>query len=92
VTSVQFAWVIKPNRVRADEPVEFRLRSDDVNHAFALYEGNRLEVQVQAQPDAPRVLQAIESGGTGSGGMPANLISGQDAQTVARFVARSAAP
>jgi cytochrome c oxidase subunit II len=65
VESVQFAWVIKPNRVRADQPVEFRLRSKDVNHAFALYRGNRLEVQVQVPPDfEQRLAHTFEQPGT----------------------------
>jgi len=51
VEGVQFAWVIKPNRVRAGVPVQFRIHSKDVNHAFALYRGNKLEVQVQVPPD-----------------------------------------
>jgi hypothetical protein len=36
------------------------------------------------------VLQAIQKGGTGSGAMPANLLSSGDAQTVADFVAKNA--
>jgi cytochrome c oxidase subunit 1 len=43
-------------------------------------------------PDPARVLQAIERGGTGSGAMPANLLSGADAKTVADFVAQNAGP
>ena len=56
VDGVQFAWVIKPNRVEAGRPVEFRLHSKDVNHAFALYRGNKLEVQVQVPPDVEQRL------------------------------------
>lgn len=41
-------------------------------------------------PDVATVLQAIERGGAGSGAMPANLLSGDDAQTVADFVAKNA--
>jgi cytochrome c oxidase subunit II len=65
VEGVQFAWVIKPNRVRAGEPVEFRLRSKDVNHAFALYRGNKLEVQVQVPPDFDqRLTHTFDEPGT----------------------------
>jgi mono/diheme cytochrome c family protein len=41
-------------------------------------------------PDAAQVVAAIERGGAGTGAMPANLLSGADAQTVADFVAQSA--
>ena len=64
VDGVQFAWVIKPNRVEAGRPVEFPLRSKDVNHAFALYRGNRLEVQVQVPPDfEQRLLHTFDEPG-----------------------------
>jgi mono/diheme cytochrome c family protein len=39
--------------------------------------------------DQDDVLSAIENGGTGSGNMPQNLVSGQDANDVAAFVAAS---
>jgi cytochrome c oxidase subunit 2 len=65
VDGVQFAWVIKPNRVRAGRPVEFRLHSKDVNHAFALYRGNKLEVQVQVPPDHDqRLVHTFDRPGT----------------------------
>jgi len=49
VDGQQFAWVIRPNVVRANTSVEFHIRSKDVQHNFALYRGNhRLEFQVQA--------------------------------------------
>ena len=35
------------------------------------------------------VLAAIENGGTGSGNMPSGLLTGEDAQDVAAFVAKS---
>ncbi|MBK5111252.1 MAG: cytochrome c [Thermoleophilia bacterium] len=41
------------------------------------------------QPDAALVASAIEAGGTGSGAMPAGLLSGEDAQDVADYVAAS---
>jgi cytochrome c oxidase subunit 2 len=65
VEGVQFAWVIKPNRVRAGEPVQFRLFSKDVNHAFALYRANKLEVQVQVPPDyEQRLTHTFDQPGT----------------------------
>jgi cytochrome c6 len=41
----------------------------------------------ELQADRARVLKAIETGGTGSGTMPAGLYEGKDAQDVATFVA-----
>ena len=40
--------------------------------------------------DAERVGNAIENGGTGQGRMPANLLQAEDAEKVARYVARVA--
>jgi cytochrome c553 len=40
--------------------------------------------------DRERVLNAIKNGGTGSGRMPAGLLEGEDAEEVARYVARVA--
>jgi cytochrome c553 len=40
--------------------------------------------------DEARVLQAIERGGTGSGRMPAELLSEDDAKTVSAYVAKVA--
>jgi mono/diheme cytochrome c family protein len=40
--------------------------------------------------DRERVLNAIENGGTGQGRMPAGLLEGEDAEDVARYVARVA--
>lgn len=39
------------------------------------------------QPDAALTASAIEAGGSGSGAMPPGLVSGQDAQDVADYVA-----
>jgi mono/diheme cytochrome c family protein len=41
-------------------------------------------------PDEAQVLAAIENGGAGSGAMPANIVTGADAQEVAAYVASSA--
>src|SRR5215217_1276732 len=40
--------------------------------------------------DRQRVLNAIKNGGTGQGRMPKGLLEGQDAEHVARYVARVA--
>jgi heme/copper-type cytochrome/quinol oxidase subunit 1 len=42
------------------------------------------------RPDTAQVVEAIKRGGAGGGGMPANLITGADAEAVANFVARNA--
>jgi cytochrome c553 len=38
------------------------------------------------KPNKSRVLSAIEKGGTGSGVMPAGIVSGKDAEAVAEYV------
>jgi mono/diheme cytochrome c family protein len=43
----------------------------------------------EAQVDEAEVLEVIANGGRGSGNMPANLVTGADAQAVAKFVADS---
>ena len=43
----------------------------------------------EAQVDEAEVLAAIANGGKGSGNMPANLVTGEDAEAVAAFVAAS---
>jgi cytochrome c6 len=40
----------------------------------------------QIKPDEKRVLKALKIGGTGSGTMPANLVTGKEAQAVAKYV------
>jgi cytochrome c6 len=40
----------------------------------------------QLKPDKKRVLAAIKNGGTGSGTMPANIVTGKEAQDVADYV------
>jgi mono/diheme cytochrome c family protein len=40
----------------------------------------------QVKPDKQLVLSAIKNGGLGSGTMPANIVTGQDAQAVATYV------
>lgn len=46
----------------------------------------------ELQPDEAQVLAAIENGGTGSGTMPAKLLTGAEADQVAGFVAANAGP
>lgn len=44
----------------------------------------------EAQTDEAEVLEAIEQGGAEPGGpMPANIVTGEDAKAVAKFVAES---
>ncbi|CAN5478997.1 hypothetical protein BH20ACT15_BH20ACT15_02230 [soil metagenome] len=43
----------------------------------------------EARADEAEVLDVIANGGKGSGNMPANLVTGADAQAVAKFVAGS---
>ncbi len=40
----------------------------------------------QVKPDKKRVLAAIKNGGLGSGTMPANIVTGKEAQDVAEYV------
>ena len=40
----------------------------------------------QVKPDKALVLSAIKKGGLGSGTMPANIVTGKDAQAVATYV------
>ena len=40
----------------------------------------------QLKPNKARVLSAIENGGAGSGAMPANIVTGAEAEAVATYV------
>jgi cytochrome c6 len=40
----------------------------------------------QVKPDMKRVLAALKNGGLGSGTMPANIVTGKEAQQVAKYV------
>jgi cytochrome c oxidase subunit II len=52
VQARQFAFVIDPGRIRAGEPVEFRLTTPDVNHGFGVYtEDDEFVLQAQVVPD-----------------------------------------
>jgi cytochrome c553 len=48
--------------------------------------GNVGPVLDQVKPDKKRVENAIKIGGTGSGAMPAGLLSGKEAEAVAEYV------
>ena len=57
VTARQFAWTFDPPSVRAGKPVEFRLRSLDVNHGFAVYSPKHTFLfQVQVVPGSTQKL------------------------------------
>lgn len=53
VDSFQFGWTLEPNQVKAGEPVEFHLRSKDVQHGFGIYDGTELIQQVQVPGNEP---------------------------------------
>ena len=44
----------------------------------------------QIKPDKARVQSAIENGGAGSGAMPANIVTGAEAEAVAEYVGSAA--
>lgn len=52
VDARQFAFVLDRSTIRAGEPVEFRLRSADVNHGFGVYTADdEFVLQAQIVPD-----------------------------------------
>lgn len=66
VTGLQFAWVIEPQAVRANVPVEFRLESADVSHSFAVYDEDfALLFQAQVVPGrTQKVVYTFKEPGT----------------------------
>ncbi|KAB2875001.1 MAG: hypothetical protein IT503_08485 [Burkholderiaceae bacterium] len=47
----QWSWQLSSNRFTAGVPVEFHVKSDDVNHGFAIYgPDERIVTQTQAMP------------------------------------------
>jgi cytochrome c oxidase subunit II len=57
VTAAQFAWQIEPQTIPAGVPIEFRLRSRDVNHGFGIYdEHDNLKKQAQVLPGETQTL------------------------------------
>jgi cytochrome c oxidase subunit 2 len=62
----QFAFVIEPREVRANEPVEFLLTASDVNHGFGLYtEDDEFVMQAQMVPGTTtRLVHTFDEPGT----------------------------
>ena len=57
VDSRQFFWQIRPSRVPANRRIEFRLRSQDVNHGFGIYDArNNFIAQAQVVPGRTQKL------------------------------------
>jgi cytochrome c oxidase subunit II len=57
VKARQFAWTIRPARVRVGQEVEFRLTATDVNHGFGVYDNrDHLVAQVQVVPGKTQKL------------------------------------
>jgi len=51
VKARQWAWELSDQTARVGEVIEFRVTSEDVNHGFALYDGQqRMVAQIQAMP------------------------------------------
>lgn len=51
VTAYQWYWQLSQAEVPVNSPIVFRVRSEDVNHGFGIYdEANQLIAQVQAMP------------------------------------------
>lgn len=86
VVGRQWSWQMTPASVKAGSPVEFRVRSDDVNHGFALYAPDgRIVTQTQAMPGYTNklvytfaepgtyVVQCLEYCGLGHGPMKTTL-------------------
>ena len=86
VVGRQWSWQMTPASVKAGSPVEFRVRSDDVNHGFALYAPDgRIVTQTQAMPGFTNklvytfaepgtyVVQCLEYCGLGHGPMKTTL-------------------
>lgn len=66
VDSQQFAFAIDPPAIRTGEPVEFRLRTSDVNHGFGVYtEDDEFVFQAQIVPDlTTTVVHTFDEPGT----------------------------
>jgi len=66
VLGAQWGWSLDRTTVPAHVPVEFVVRSKDVNHDFAVYDaGGTLFVQVQAMPGyANRLIYRFDRPGT----------------------------
>jgi cytochrome c oxidase subunit II len=57
VIGQQFAWNIEPSTIRAHVPVRFSFTSNDVQHGFGIYDGEKLlfQVQVPAKGESAQV-------------------------------------
>jgi len=66
VKSLQFAWILPSKPVTAGRQVEFRLTSQDVTHAFAVYTSSwKLLFQVQVIPgEEQRYVYTFTNPGT----------------------------
>jgi cytochrome c oxidase subunit 2 len=66
VVGRQWTWDISETRFKVDEPVEFRVTSDDVNHGFAIYAPDgRIVTQTQAMPGfTNKLLYTFRTPGT----------------------------
>jgi cytochrome c oxidase subunit 2 len=66
VEARQFAFILDNRTIRAGEPVEFRLRSRDVNHGFGVYtEDDEFVLQAQVVPDyETTVVHTFDEPGT----------------------------
>lgn len=66
VDSQQFAFALDRATIRAGEPVEFRLRTSDVNHGFGVYtDDDEFVFQAQIVPDyVTNVVHTFDEPGT----------------------------
>lgn len=66
VDSLQYAWRLPATPIEAGRPVEFRLTSQDVSHAFAVFtSGWKLLFQVQVLPgEEQRYVYTFRKPGT----------------------------
>lgn len=68
VVGHQWYWQMSSKKIIADEPVEFRVTSADVNHGFAIYSPEpafRILVQTQAMPGYyNKILYTFKTPGT----------------------------
>lgn len=53
VEAFQYGWKVTPSNIQAGRQIEFRLRSQDVQHGFGVYQGDKLIKQVQVPANTP---------------------------------------
>lgn len=86
VSGRMWGWQLQPEQVRAGEPVEFLVTSEDVNHGFAIYAPDgHIVTQTQAMPGYTNrlrytfeqpgryAIQCLEYCGIGHGPMRSSL-------------------